>query len=74
MIFKAIKKIILDIMDEEEERITLEANIVRDLGWDHIDMQDLIFEIETVFDITIPDEDMEEFETIADIVNYVENH
>ncbi|MBQ8663115.1 MAG: acyl carrier protein [Eubacterium sp.] len=74
MIFETIKKIIIDIFDEEEERITLETHLAGDLGLDHMDMVDLIVEVETAFDVVIPDEDVEQFETVADIVNYLEMH
>ena len=74
MIFKAVKKVIVNTFDEADESITLGTNLSRDLGLDHQDVCDLVCEVEDIFDIHIPDEEIEQFETVADIVNYVEDH
>ena len=72
MTFEIIKKILIKNYDEEEERIALETRLTDDLGIDYIYLTDLIFDIETVFDVVISEEKMEKLETIADIVNAVE--
>ena len=74
MTFEIIKNIIVDYCDEEEERVTLETNLVTDLGLDSLDFVELTCEFEDAFDLAIPDEDAEQLMTVADIVNYVEAH
>lgn len=74
MTFETVRSIIADIFDEQEGTITLETNFSRDLGLDHMDMLDLAVAIEDAFDMKIPDEDVDQFETVANLVNYVEIH
>ena len=44
----------------------------RDLEADSLDAVEIIMAIEDEFDIEVPDEDAEKFQTVSDIVNYVE--
>ncbi|MBP5516118.1 MAG: acyl carrier protein [Bacteroidales bacterium] len=54
--------------------ITLEKNIINDLGADSLDSVELIMSIEQKFDISIPEEAAENIKTVGDIVEYVENN
>ena len=74
MIFEKLKDIIIDQLGVEEEKVTLEANIQEDLGADSLDTVDLITTIEDEFDISIPDDAVEETKTVGDIVNYIEKN
>jgi len=51
--------------------IKLSSHFIDDLGADSLDVVELIMEIEDVFGIEIPDEDVEEMETVEDVINYV---
>lgn len=72
MVFDKIKKLIADQLDADEENIKMESSITEDLHADSLDVVDLIMEIESAFDIEIPDSDVENIKTVGDIVNYVE--
>ena len=48
------------------------TDIVNDLGADSLDVVDLVMTLEDEFDIEIPDEDIENFHTVGDVVNYLE--
>ncbi len=74
MIFEKLKDIIAEQLSVEADEVTLEANIQDDLGADSLDIVDLITTIEDEFDISIPDEAVEEIKTVGDIVNYVEKN
>ena len=74
MIFEKLKDIIIDQLGVEEEKVTLEANIQEDLGADSLDTVDLITTIVDEFDISIPDDAVEEIKTVGDIVNYIEKN
>ena len=52
----------------------MDSNIQDDLVADSLDVVDLITTIEDEFDISIPDEAVEEIKTVGDIVNYVEKN
>lgn len=72
MVLDQIKKILADTMDIEEDKITLDAKLKDDLNLDSLDSVELIMSAEDEFGIEIPDEDVMNFKTINDIVNYIE--
>lgn len=74
MIFEKLKDIIAEQLSVDTDKVTLEANIQEDLDADSLDIVDLITTIEDEFDISIPDEAVEEIKTVNDIVTYVENN
>ncbi len=73
-IFENVKKIILDRLDVEDEKITLKATFKDDLGADSLDIVELVMEIEDEFDIEIADEDAEKIVTVGDAVEYIKAH
>lgn len=74
MVLDQIKKILIETMDIEEEKITLDAKLKDDLNLDSLDSVELIMSAEEEFGIEIPDEDVINFKTVNDIVNYIEEH
>ena len=66
-----IKKIIVDQLGIEEEKITIDSSFIDDLGTDSLDIVELIMAFEEEFDIEIPDEDAEKIKTVGDAVNYL---
>ena len=72
MEFEKLQKIIAEVLNVDEDEITMETTFVDDLGADSLDVFQIIMGIEEEFDIEIPDEDAEKFQTVADIVGYVE--
>lgn len=74
MIFEKLKNIIVEQLGVEESDVTLEANIQDDLGADSLDVVDLITTIEDEFEVSIPDEAVEEIKTVGDIATYIEKN
>lgn len=72
MVFEKVKEMLCEQLDVEEDKVTLEASIVDDLGADSLDVVDLIMSLEEEFDVEIPDEDVENIKTVGDIVKYIE--
>lgn len=72
-IFNEVKLIINDRLDIEKNEITLDKTL-QDMKADSLDSVEVIMEVEKVFDIAIPDKDMEKFSNIQSIVDYVYNH
>lgn len=72
MTFDKIKGIIAEQLGVEEDAITMETNLMKDLEADSLDAVEIIMAIEDEFDMEVPDEDAEKFQTVADIVGYVE--
>ena len=72
MVFDKVKKIIVDQLDVEEDKVTEAASITDDLGADSLDVVDLVMSIEEEFDIEIPDDQVEKIKTVGDIVKFIE--
>ncbi len=74
MVLDQIKEILKDTMDIDESKITLDAKLKEDLELDSLDSVELIMSAEEEFGIEIPDEEVMNFKTVNDIVNYIEEH
>jgi acyl carrier protein len=73
MIFEKVAAILAEQLDVEEDTITMNTNLVDDLGADSLDVVDLVMTLEDEFDMEIPDEDIENVRTVGDIVKYLED-
>lgn len=73
MILDKIKEFIVDQLGVDPDDIQMDTNLMKDLEADSLDAVEIIMAIEDEYDIEIPDEDAEKFQTIRDIVTYVEN-
>lgn len=74
MVFEKIRKIISEQVDIEEEKITMETSLLKDLEADSLEAVEILMEISDEFVIEISDEEAEKFQTVGDIVEYVEHH
>lgn len=74
MVFDKVKEILIDQLDVEEEKVTLEASIINDLGADSLGIVDLIMALEDEFDVEIDEDKYESFKTVGDIVKYIEDN
>jgi acyl carrier protein len=63
------------ITDLNLDEITDDTHMVRELGFNSIYLMNLIESIEDLYDVEIPDDDLElsKFETVGGLLNYVEN-
>lgn len=74
MVFEKVRDILVDQLDVEEEKVTMNASIQDDLGADSLDIVDLIMSLEEEFDVEIPDDQVEGMKSVGDIVKYVEDN
>lgn len=74
MIFEKLKKILSEQLEINESMITLESNIVDDLGASSLDLVDLAMSVEDEFGIEVPDELIETVQTVGDVVNFIEEN
>lgn len=72
-IAEKVKKIIVDKLGVDEGEVTAEANFTNDLGADSLDTVELIMEFEKEFDLSIPDEQAENIQTVGQAVEYLES-
>lgn len=74
MVFEKVRDILVEQLDVEEDKVTMEASITDDLGADSLDVVDLVMSLEEEFDVEIPDDQVENIKTVGDIVRYIEDH
>ncbi|MCX8212195.1 MAG: acyl carrier protein [Neolewinella sp.] len=70
---KKVIQIIVDKLGVDEAEVTSEASFQNDLGADSLDTVELIMEFEKEFDISIPDEQAENIQTVGHAVTYLES-
>lgn len=73
-VFEQVKELIMDALDMEEDKITMEASFKEDLNIDSLDLFEMVMTVEDTFDIEIPSADLEGIKTVGDLVNYIEAH
>ncbi len=69
--FEQVKDTIISTLGCEADDVTMEAKIADDLGADSLDAVELNMALEEKLGVTIPDEELATFVTVADIVNYL---
>ncbi|PAD40031.1 acyl carrier protein [Terribacillus sp. 7520-G] len=70
-VLEQVKQIVVDRLDVDESKVTLEASFKEDLEADSLDVVELVMELEDQFDMEISDEDAEKIATVGDAVNYI---
>lgn len=65
-IFEKIKDLIIKQMSLKNPDISMDTQLVKDLGADSVDLVGSVMTIESVFGIEIPDEDLEKIVTVGD--------
>ena len=70
--FDKFKELLVNELQIKEDMITLDAELANDLGINSIELADLVMICEDKFDIEINDDNIGQFVTIRDIVNYLE--
>ena len=70
--FDRVKKMLVEDLNVEESEITLDSELINDLGINSLELADLICSCEENFDIEIDDDDLRGFITVGDVVRYLE--
>ena len=74
MIFEKVKNIIVDQLDVDEDKVTMNANIQDDLGADSLDVVEILMTVEEQFGLAIPEEEFPNLRTVSDLCDYIENN
>ena len=70
--FEKVQTILAKQLRIPAERITLDSQIKKDLGADSLDILQLLMRIEDQYGIVIPDQALASFNTVRDVVSYLE--
>ncbi|MBE5879117.1 MAG: acyl carrier protein [Lachnospiraceae bacterium] len=72
MTFDKVKEIIMETLHTSQDKITLEATIMDDLGADSLDAMELSMALEDAFEIKIEEDAISNFKTVKDVVDYID--
>ena len=67
-----VKKIVIEHLGVEAEKVTENASFIDDLGADSLDTVELVMAFEEEFGIEIPDDAAESIVTVGDAVKYID--
>ena len=70
--FEKVKQLLVDELSINPDDVTLQAELVSDLGINSIELAEIVMECENQFNITIDDDDLRSFVTGGDVVEYLE--
>ncbi|MFN8664595.1 MAG: acyl carrier protein [Thermomicrobiales bacterium] len=72
--FERVQAIVAERLGVDEDKVTMDAEFIGDLNADSLDLVEVIMAMEQEFDVEIKDEDAENIRTVADAVQYIDEH
>ena len=69
-----VKKIVVEHLGVDEDKVTEGASFIDDLGADSLDTVELVMALEEEFETEIPDEEAEKITTVQQAVDYIKAH
>ena len=73
-IAERVKKIVVEHLGVEPEKVTEGANFIDDLGADSLDTVELVMAFEEEFNVEIPDDAAETIQTVGDAMKFLEKN
>ena len=71
--YEEVKTILARQLRIAPERVTLDVQIKKDLGADSVDILQLLMRLEDDYGIVIPDQELAKFETVGDVVTFLDS-
>src|SRR5579871_1617971 len=69
-----VKKIVVEHLGVEAEKVTEDASFIDDLGADSLDIVELVMAFEEEFGVEIPDDAAEKISTVSDAIKYIDEN
>ena len=69
-----VKKIVVEHLGVEAEKVTEDASFIDDLGADSLDSVELVMAFEEEFSVEIPDDAAEKIATVSDAIKYIDEN
>jgi acyl carrier protein len=69
-----VKKIVVEHLGVEADKVTEDASFIDDLGADSLDIVELVMAFEEEFGVEIPDDAAEKISTVKDAISYIDSH
>lgn len=71
-IYAALKKTLVEELEIDAQKVTLEADFKNDLDADSLHLVELAMELEDTWDVAIPDEVALQLKTVGSVVDYLQ--
>ena len=72
--YDKVKKLLAEQLTISAEKVTPEADIVKDLGADSLDVVEMLMGLEEEFGIVVDEDKAATIRTVADVVALIENN
>ena len=72
--FEKVKNMLVEKLGVAEDKVTLESEIIKDLGADSLDLVEMLLSLEETFGVELSDEETESIVTVQDIVNLIDKN
>ena len=69
-----VKKIVVEHLGVEADKVTESANFIDDLGADSLDTVELVMAFEEEFNVEIPDDAAESIVTVGDAIKFLDKN
>jgi acyl carrier protein len=69
-----VKKIVVEHLGVEADKVTEDASFIDDLGADSLDIVELVMAFEEEFGVEIPDDAAEKISTVSDAIKYIDDN
>lgn len=73
MIFNKMAEVVRGKVKNPDLTLTTSMDIQKDLGLDSIELVELIIDLEEAFQLSIPDEDVEDLASLGELTDYLNN-
>ena len=73
-VLERVKKIVVDNLDVDGDKVVESASFIDDLGADSLDLVELVMAFEEEFNIEIPDDVQENIRSVGDAVSHIKAH
>ena len=73
MIFNKMEEVVRGQVKNQDLTLTTSMDIQKDLGLDSIELVELIIDLEEAFQLSIPDEDVEDLASLGELSDYLNN-
>lgn len=74
MTFDTVRDLVVEQLGVDADMVQMDTSLMKDLEADSLDAVEIILGVEEAFGLDIPDEEAEKFETVKDLVEYVDSH
>lgn len=69
--FEKVKELLVEELSVNADDITLSAELINDLGINSLELADMVLLCEEKFDIIIEDDEVKNFVTVGDVVEFL---